>query len=716
MRKMWKQVLCVVLSILLLPISSSPVRADNNEDIVETSENSETALDAFEYTVDEALKTVTLTRYIGTDSEVVLPDFYIIEGVSYHPVLDSSMVFRGNTIITSVVIGAKAGYKDNSMSYLFGECSKLTEIDLSAADTSSVTDMSYLFYKCSALTAIDLAGLDTENVTTMRGMFSYCTKLSSLSGYEDWNTSSLEVMYQMFNRVASASGAGTLECIDLSKWDLDQVTNTGWCFQLCYAKQILLPDNLSVISAGFLNHAAKMTGTSYTIPSGVKKIGYGHTIYDFATDDFVEFIVAEGNTNYKAVDGILYSADGTEMLAVPRNKTFTDGIYEIPEGVTFLGELSFSRNYNINTLVLPDSYEIRYVPVYDPECIVFEDIGNLNAGTNLSIAIYCYTGINQYQVKESNPRYSSKDGIIYSKKMTEVVAVPARYAQEIVIPEGVTTWNREAMWADFENNSQNTLANLLVNCPGVSIPATVREISDDQLAMLNLLYTKRAGTDNPFTITLAEDNKSFKLDENGNLCRSCDHDYTSIVTDPTCTEQGYTTYICKSCEFSYVDEYVEASGHKWNDEYTVDVEPTYCEEGQKSIYCEVCDVLQEGSTVTIPKIDTSVLYNPFIDVYGQDYYYKPVLWAYYNGITKGVSDTLFAPGADCTRAQIMVFLWRSAGCPDAAVESTPFVDVKTDAYYYEALLWAYENNITTGTSETTFNPDDSGRFCRWKRY
>ena len=297
----------------------------------------------------------------------MIPDAYAVDGESYRPILDSETVFRGNTAITSVRIGAGAGFLNGSMRLLFGECPKLSSIDLSETDTSGVTSMNYLFYKCEALRSLDLSAFDTSSVVTMYGMFSNCTMLSELTGYENWDTSALEDMGFTFDRVASASKAGALACIDLSRWDLDQLRRSAWCFQICRARQILLPDNLAIMSAGFLNHATKVTGSSFTIPAGVKKIGYAHTIYDFATDDFVEFIVAEGNEHYKAVDGILYSMDGTEMLAVPRNKPFENGVYEIPEGVTFLGELSFSRNYNIHTLVLPDSYVLRYVPVYDEE-------------------------------------------------------------------------------------------------------------------------------------------------------------------------------------------------------------------------------------------------------------------------------------------------------------------------------------------------------------
>ena len=189
-------------------------------------------------------------------------------------------------------------------------------------------------------------------------------------------------------------------------------------------------------------------------------------------------------------------------------------MFEVPEGVDYFGELSFSRNYNIHTLVLPDSYEIEYVPLNDPRYIVYGDTGNLNAGTNLSIAIYCYTGVTSYAVKDSNPRYASQDGVIYSKDMTSLVAVPARYAQALTVPEGVTDWEREAMWAD----GSATVDNLMANCPGVSLPSTLTHISEEQFAMLNRLHRNRAGSDKPFTITIAEGNPVFRLDEDGCLC------------------------------------------------------------------------------------------------------------------------------------------------------------------------------------------------------
>lgn len=97
----------------------------------------------------------------------------------------------------------------------------------------------------------------------------------------------------------------------------------------------------------------------------------------------------------------------------------------------------------------------------------------------------------------------------------------------------------------------------------------------------------------------------------------------------------------------------------------------------------------------------------FSDVGKDDYYHDPVQWAVKKGITTGTSDTTFEPAAICTRAQMVTFLWRTSGSPEPTSDNNPFGDVKADDYYYKAVLWALEKGITLGTSETAFSPDDT---------
>jgi hypothetical protein len=97
----------------------------------------------------------------------------------------------------------------------------------------------------------------------------------------------------------------------------------------------------------------------------------------------------------------------------------------------------------------------------------------------------------------------------------------------------------------------------------------------------------------------------------------------------------------------------------------------------------------------------------FTDVDEDAYYAEAVAWAVANEITKGTSETTFSPDDDCTRAQVVTFLWRYAGKPEPTTTENPFTDVEEDTDYYKAILWAYENGITTGTSETTFSPEET---------
>jgi hypothetical protein len=102
--------------------------------------------------------------------------------------------------------------------------------------------------------------------------------------------------------------------------------------------------------------------------------------------------------------------------------------------------------------------------------------------------------------------------------------------------------------------------------------------------------------------------------------------------------------------------------------------------------------------------DNSML-NFFYDVPNGAYFYEAVKWAVKNGITTGVGNDLFAPEQPCTRAQIVTFLWRAAGSPEPKGTAAGMTDVVSGSYYEKAVAWAIENGITTGTTATTFSPD-----------
>ena len=151
-----------------------------------------------------------------------------------------------------------------------------------------------------------------------------------------------------------------------------------------------------------------------------------------------------------------------------------------------------------------------------------------------------------------------------------------------------------------------------------------------------------------------------------------EHSYTAVVTAPTCTAGGYTTYTCE-CGESYIADEVPALGHEW-----------------KGTSCTRCDATRS---------------NPFEDVAEDSWYINFVLWAVENGITNGMDATHFGPDMNVTRAQVVTFLYAAAGKPEPVSTNNPFVDVAESDWFYNAVLWAVENGITSGTDANHFSPN-----------
>jgi len=144
--------------------------------------------------------------------------------------------------------------------------------------------------------------------------------------------------------------------------------------------------------------------------------------------------------------------------------------------------------------------------------------------------------------------------------------------------------------------------------------------------------------------------------------------------EPTCTETGLTEgKKCTVCGVTTVEqEIIPALGHDYiNGE------------------CSRCD---------------AVLTSKFEDVEAGDFFFDPVEWAVEKGITTGKTETLFDPEGECQRATVVTFLWRAAGEPEPTITENPFTDVKESHFFYKAVLWAVEEGITNGLTTTTFGP------------
>ena len=212
-----------------------------------------------------------------------------------------------------------------------------------------------------------------------------------------------------------------------------------------------------------------------------------------------------------------------------------------------------------------------------------------------------------------------------------------------------------------------------------------------------------------------------------------------VDIEPTCSEKGKGHIICINCGQTTKPLWTfPATGEHKMGAYVVVQKPS-CVSGWEEATCTGCDLVmdtrelapteehkagpwktvrpatstQKGLKEKRCKTCNTLLQSAeipvtqsisFGDVKKSDFYYTPVQWAVENNITSGTSPTTFAPAEACTRGQIATFLWRAAGQPKAKTNKNPFVDVRKSDYYYTAVLWAVGEGVTAGTSKTTFEP------------
>ena len=221
--------------------------------------------------------------------------------------------------------------------------------------------------------------------------------------------------------------------------------------------------------------------------------------YDCGTSTFTEFHVDENNPVYKDIDGVLYTKDGTVLVSIPRGKIFDDATYVMPDTVEWLGELSFSRNQNIRTVVLSDNLVVDGTQTTEQRSVF------TNRGNDLPNACYGYSSVSAYEVKQTNSRYSSNEGVLYSKDGSVLIAIPLQYTGVLTVPEGTKVWAEEALCRDIDYFKDIAIDKITE----IRIPSTLEEIPEKQLEAVNLL-ADTYGT----KLTVSESNPWFTVSEN----------------------------------------------------------------------------------------------------------------------------------------------------------------------------------------------------------
>ena len=352
-------------------------------------------------------------------------------------------------------IGAQAFVNCTAMSGTLELPSTLTEIGRSA------------FYNCPALTGDLIIPSGVKRIE--EGTFFKC------GGFNGRLVLSEGVEYTGYLSFGNYGAVNNFTSLELPS-TLKQIG--PYCFQNCSKIAYLtLNDNLEIISDGAFDHCSGLENEKIVIPASVKTIGgdhdvktntgYGdHVFYDAGKDSSLKaFEVSAENPYFCAVDGVLYDKALTRLIAYPRGKTDTELI--LPDTVTQLDALSFSRPAYLKRLYLPDNF------------VVSTDIpaNSLNTdGNTLSIALYTFTGLEEIAVSDENPNYSVKDGVLYSKDMQSVWYIPQGIPDDIVIQQNCKRLEKGCIY----------ISNLSwVKWPSLQLPSSLEYVDADVLQMLN---------------------------------------------------------------------------------------------------------------------------------------------------------------------------------------------------------------------------------------
>ena len=431
-----------------------------------------------------------LSRYKGSDSEVIIPNSYNGKRIytlqnADSPSLSKSIFYGNENNIRSVTISE--GIK-NIGHYAFFRCSSLSSFPTLPESVTAIGGFAFAY--CSNMTG-------TPNISSLTimypGAFFNCSSItgsitlpsiSSIPDYAFYNCRGLSGDLVIPSKVTEigdfafgiSSGVGSFTSLTFAyPSSLKYIGSTAFQKQTSMKNILSIPDTVVHIGDFAFNHCSGFTNTSLTLPSSLRTIGgdsaggdntgYGCHVFYNAFRLNKSFIISE-NDFFTCVDGVLYSKDKSRLVAYPQSKSGSS--FVIPEGVTQIDEMAFAYS-NITTVTLPDSYVIS-------ETVPDNVINNM--ANTLAIAFYHNNSIKEVLVKNTNTRYTSSDGILYSSDMTEIWYVPTKFSGDVYIPEGTLSIMQGAFYIEYATGGEVYT--------GVHIPSSVTSIAPESLKSINL--------------------------------------------------------------------------------------------------------------------------------------------------------------------------------------------------------------------------------------
>ena len=389
---------------------------------------------------------------------------------------------------------------------------------------------------------------------------------------------------------------------------------------------------------------------------------------------------------------IYYTTDGTEPT---RRSAVYNGAIHLEE-TTIVTAMAVSEGKNDSGLV-----HVYFVHDDTPteqatETVIPLDTKSVAATPNLEVPLEVELKYNPGLIGYTLILECDRSVFYIDVEDGERICTPgeaSKYGTFTVAPHGETGW--EITWlSSYPSNTDGTL---------FTIPLRVGEEAETGTYEIKLGYIK----DRVYTEEAEETVLNTEMVHFTGADIAHEHIFTDTVISATCTEKGYTIHSC-FCGENYVDSYVPALGHAWDDG-VVTKQPTETTEGVKTFTCTRCDATR---TESIPATGDKPCdggencpSGKFVDVNTKEWYHPYVDYAVEHGLFGGTSENTFEPETAMTRAMLVTVLWRYEGKPMGYQNTFVDVNAKSGSWYIDAVAWAAANNIVGGIGDGKFDPD-----------
>lgn len=609
--------------------------------------------------------------------------------------------FRGNTGLTSITIPSSV---TDLGAGTFMACSGITEVTIEAEldeipdyafNGTSITSIdlpdsvtkigTHAFEKCD-----DLASIEIPDSVTEIGeyAFSECTKLASVE-----LSAELEALGQR-----SFFKCSSLTSIEIPE-GVSRIENVtfGNCTVL---NTVILPSSIEYVGTNAFGNALAgdnavlvMKGT--TPPENFDAKAFGVSGDHGKVLENLTVIVPDGSESAYA--------DNTTLSTYVKDESSAEST---KPGISYKLEINTTasivngKSGSIGTAIVPEGWKLTVDPASN-SCV---SISGPDTESGAITATATATG----SVELTFSITDSMGSIVLDEQTCKITVTDAS------VPATGIALDRTEAWL-YSNTSPRTVTLTATVTPTNSTDTVTWSSSDETVATVENGVVTAVGngtatitaTAGAFKATCTVYVTTYTSGGGGSSTPTYtvsveDPDNGSIRVSPSRAERGDTVTITVTPDDGYELDRItitDADGDKIDVERVSSTRYTFeMPRGRVTVEAEFVAIEEEPEPEPTPDL-------PFVDVSESAWYYDAVAWAVENGITSGTSATTFSPDASCTRAQMVTFLWRAAGSPEPETSVNLFTDISESAYYYEAVLWAVERGITNGTSATTFSPD-----------